>query len=231
MMTIMTGCFYPKDELKQNQTNPEEFITVVQGAIDKYREMKGGHILPIKNSTMDTPLYEKYKVDFGLIQQYRLLTTLPANAFESGGGYIYVIVDADENPKVKLLDVASYQAVNQIQDKVNTYRNENNGKLPLGKQISANFYSLDLEQLKQEKIKVNSVYNRNNELNFLIEESGVVSIEYAFDLMKLIDSKGLQSQLTSKEDLRDLLVHNTPFVPIQSVPYYWDEGHPIPRNE
>lgn len=226
---LLSGCFYPKDQLKQNQTNPEEFITVVQGAVDKYREIKGG-LLPIKNSTLDTPLYEKYKVDFKKLQDYRLLSTIPANAFENGGNYIYVIVDAETEPTIKLIDVASYQAVNQIQEKVNTYITQTNGKLPKGEHIYNEVYKLDFELLKQDKPIIYSPYNRSNELNYLIHGSGVVTIDYSFDLMKLIDIKELQKDLTAEEDLREVLIKHTPFMPIKSVSYHWSEGQPVPRN-
>jgi hypothetical protein len=228
LMTLLTGCFYPKDQLQQNQANPEEFITVVQGAVDKFRELKGG-LLPIKNSTLDTHIYEKYKVDFKKLQSYRLLSTIPGNAFENGGNYIYVIVDAETEPKIKLIDVASYQAVNQIQDKVHTYISETNGKLPKSEQVSDEIYLVDFELLKIDKPIIYSPYNRNNELNYLIHESGMVTIDYSFDLMKLIDSKSLHNELAAEEDLRDLLIKHTPFMPIKSVPYHWSEGHPIPK--
>lgn len=230
MTILLTGCMYPKELRKENQGNPEEFITVVQGAIDKFREKTGG-MLPIKNSTMDTPLYEKYKVDFKKLQQYGLLTTIPGNAFESGGNFYYVLVNAETDPTIKLLDIASYQSVNQLQEKVNEYIRLNKGSIPSGEQISEGFYHVDFEKLKTDKPKLSSVYNRQNQLSYMIQDSGKVTINYAFDLMKLIDAKGVAQALSADEDLRDLLALHTPFVPIQSVPYHWINEHPVPVLE
>jgi len=227
---MLTGCFYPKDQLKENQTNPEEFITVVQGAVDKFREMKGG-LLPIQNSTMETPIYEKYKVDFKKLKEYRLLTTVPANAFENGGSYIYVIVNPEKDPKIKLIDVAAYQAVNQTQQIVSKYIVNTNGKLPQGQELSKGIAVLDWEGIKEAKPTAQSTYNRMNEISYLLQDTGVVTIDYSFDLMKLIDSKSLQNKLTAAEDLRELLIANTPFMPIHSVPYHWIDGRPVPQTK
>lgn len=230
MAILLSGCMYPKELRKENLGNPEEFITVVQGAIDKFREKTGG-MLPIKNSTMDTPLYEKYKVDFKKLQQYGLLTAIPGNAFESGGNFYYVMMNVETDPTVKLLDIASYQSVNQLQEKVNDYIRINNGEIPSGEQVSEGFYQLDFAKLQTDQPKLSSVYNRQNQLAYLIEDSGKVTIDYAFDLMKLIDAKGVAGDLTGDEDLRELLIEHTPFVPIQSVPYRWVNKHPIPVLE
>ncbi|TCZ81223.1 hypothetical protein E0485_02825 [Paenibacillus albiflavus] len=228
--TLLSGCFYPKDQMKQNQTNPEEYITVVQGAVDKYREIKGG-LLPILNSTMETPIYEKYKVDFKKLQEYRLLTTVPANAFENGGSYIYVIVNPEKDPKIKLIDVAAYQSVNQAQQIVSKYIVDTNGKLPQGQLLSKGIAELDWEVIKEAKPTLQSTYNRMNEISYLLQDTGVVTIDYSFDLMKLIDSKSLQNTLTADEDLRELLIANTPFMPIHSVPYHWIDGRPVPQTK
>ncbi|MGO4273670.1 hypothetical protein AB4Z22_28210, partial [Paenibacillus sp. TAF58] len=88
LVLLLSGCAYPKEMRKENQMNPAEFITVVQQAIDLYHEKNG--VLPIKNSDMTTPLYEKYVIDFGKLKKTNLLSTVPANAFESGGIFIYV---------------------------------------------------------------------------------------------------------------------------------------------
>jgi hypothetical protein len=46
--------------------------------------------------------------------------------------------------------------------------------------------------------------------------------------MRLIDKKSLQSQLNSKQDLRELLVKEAFFVPARSYAYHWLNGQPTP---
>jgi len=227
LSVVLSGCMYPDDKRKEAQSSPEEFMVVVQHAVDQFRERQGG-MLPIKNSDMDTPLYEKYKVDFKKLQEYRLLTNIPANAFESGGNYIYVLVNVETKPTVKMLDMVSYQSVNQIQQKTIAYQSKNGGKLPAGEKVSEGVYYLDFDKLGESRPNLFSVYNRQNLLTYLIQESGVVTLDYAFDLMRIIESKSLKDKLDANSDLRELLVEHTPFVPNQSLPYVWREGQPLP---
>jgi len=228
LLALLTGCAYPNELRNENRTNPEEFIAVVQSAVDQFRERQGG-MLPIKNSDEATPLYEKYKVDFKKLQQeYRLLTNIPANAYESGGSYLYVLVGAESNPKVKLLDMASYQSVNRLQTKVTAYSASHGGSLPKGEKVNDGIYYLDFEKLGETRPQLFSVYNKANLLTYLVQDSGVVTIDYAFDLMRIIETKGLKDKLQADQDLRELLVEHTPFVPNQSVPYVWRNEQPMP---
>jgi hypothetical protein len=227
MFILLTGCSYPNELRQENRTNPEEFIAVVQSAVEQFRERQGG-MLPIKNSDENTPLYEKYKIDFKKLQKYRLLTNIPANAYESGGSYLYVIVNAETDPKVKLLDMASYQSVNLMQTKVSKYSAAHGGALPKGEQVADGIYYLDFDKLGEKRPELFSVYNRQNLLTYLVQDSGIVTLDYAFDLMRIIETKGLKDKLQPKLDLRELLVQYTPFVPNQSVFYRWDKDQPLP---
>ena len=69
---ILTGCMYPEDKLQQNQIPYEDQVQSVQTAVTKFREDNGG-ILPIKNAEENTPIYQKYKIDFKrLVPEYLL---------------------------------------------------------------------------------------------------------------------------------------------------------------
>jgi hypothetical protein len=230
LMAFLSGCAYPSELRKENQINPAEFITVVQQAVDQFHTRSG--VLPIKNSDMSTPLYEKYVIDFGKLKRANMLSTVPANAFESGGIFMYVLVNVEIKPEVKLMDLAAYQSVVDLQKQVGTYQSKHAGELPYGIKIAPGFYYLDMKKLGVKEQEVKSTYNRQNFFNYVIHESsGIVTIDYAPDIMKLISSKSLESKLQTGQDLRELLVENSYFVPVRSLAYKWSEGQPLPYDE
>jgi hypothetical protein len=229
LLLWLCGCAYPNELRKENQINPSEFITVVQQAVDQFHARTG--VLPIKNSDMTTPLYEKYVIDFRKLEKGNFLTSVPANAFESGGIFLYVLVNAETKPEVKLMDLSAYQSVVELQKQVGDYKIKHNGELPYGEKIAAGFYYLSMDKLQIKSPQIKSTYNRQTFFNYVIHEaSGKVAIDYAPDLMKLIQSKSLQSTLKSEQDLRDLLVTNSFFVPAQSFPYIWISNQPQPAD-
>lgn len=103
---LLSGCLYPKELRKENQMASGEYVMVVQNAIDQYKAKTG--VLPIKNSTENTPIYEKYPVDFRKLQG-PYLSSIPVNAFENGGTAAYVLVDVETKPAVKMMDIPSFQ--------------------------------------------------------------------------------------------------------------------------
>jgi hypothetical protein len=225
---LLSGCAYPKELRKENQINPAEFITVVQQAIDTYHEKSG--VLPIKNSDMTTPLYEKYVIDFAKLKKTNLLSTVPANAFESGGIFIYVLVDVETKPTVKLMDLSAYQSVQDVQKKVNDYKVKHDGNLPPGIAINEAFNYVDLDKLGVKSPEIKSVYNRKNFITYLVnKQTGEVAIDYAMDIMQLIQSNSLASSLKPDQDLREILVNKSYFVPIRSYAYYWQNNQPMPQ--
>jgi hypothetical protein len=230
LLVWLSGCAYPNELRKENQANPSEFITVVQQAIDQYRTKTS--VLPIKNSDMTTPLYEKYVIDFGKLQRVNLLSTIPANAFEKGGIFMYVLVNVETKPEVKLMDLTAYQSVVELQKQVEDYKSKHAGALPIGIQITPGFYYLDMQKLGSKAPTVKSTYNRQSLINYVIQEStGTVAIDYAPDIMKVITSKQLESKLESVPDLRELLVANSYFVPARSFAYRWSDKQPLPYQQ
>ncbi|MCR8642303.1 hypothetical protein NV379_06480 [Paenibacillus sp. N1-5-1-14] len=227
IVSMLTGCLYPQEKRKERQGNPSEYISMVQGAIDHFREKTGG-MLPIKNSEMDTPLYEKYKIDFKRLQERGLISNPPPNSYEGGGSFIYVLINVETKPEVKLLDLASYQSVIELQRQVQAYQKKNNGTLPLGEAIAPGIYHVNWDKMGVKKPDLKSPFNRQLEVSFMLEESGVASIYYGVELMKMIEMQSLQSGLEPNVDLRELLVKNSPFVPNQSLHYYWENNEPTP---
>lgn len=223
---ILSGCAYPEEQRRNNQRNPLEFIVVVQQAVELYQQKTG--VLPIKNSSMETPIYEKYQIDFGKLQKANYLSTVPTNAYENGGSFIYVLVNVEIKPEVKLLDLLAMQEVVDLQQKVNVYE-EQQKKFPIGIAITEKFAYLDYDALQMKPPSIYSVYHPQQFLNFIIETtSGHVAIDYAPDILQLITEQNLASQLTAEEDLRERLVNSSVFVPVSSFTYIWKDNQPIP---
>ena len=60
---LLAGCMYPEKELTKNQVPYQDQIQAVQTAVDSFREDNGG-ILPIKTKEAETPIYQKYPIEF-----------------------------------------------------------------------------------------------------------------------------------------------------------------------
>ncbi|WP_426453558.1 hypothetical protein ACP26L_14720 [Paenibacillus sp. S-38] len=223
---LLAGCLYPKEMRRQNQAASGEYILVVQNAIDAYKAKTG--VLPIKNSTENTPHYEKYPIDFKKLEG-RFLSEVPSNAFEKGGTATYVLVDVETKPAVKMMDIPSFQQVLDLQRDVDSYKIKN-GSLPFGEAAAPGFYHLDFGKLGRAKLEVQSVYTRSMQLPLLLTEGGEVVIDYASEIMRLIDKKGLAGGLKAEQDLRELLVQESYFVPARSVAYHWQGGSPVPSG-
>lgn len=227
VILLLSGCFFPSDRRAENQVAPHEYITVVQNGIDLYRQKKG--ILPIKNSSMETPIYEKYQIDFKRMRNEGVLSLIPPNAFEKGGTNLYVLVDVETSPQVKLLDLPSYQQLGEIQKSVYQFSAQNNGKLPLGEQVDGRFYHLDFKLMSMREPEIRSPYTPGQHLPVIIHESGIVALDYAAEIMRAMQNE-IGKTIDAEQDLREILVAKSYFVPIQSFPYYWSEDRPVIRE-
>ncbi len=225
LLLWISGCMYPNELRKENQLASGEYVLVVQNAIDQYKAKTG--VLPIKNSEETTPLYEKYPIDFKKLKG-PYLSSVPANAFENGGTALYVLVDVETKPTVKMMDLISFQQTVELQKAVDDYKAKNGGELPLGDAVAPGFHSIDFAKLNRKPADVHSVYSPNVRLSYLLHDSGTVTIDYAPEIMRLIDKKQLQTKLTKEEDLRALLVQESYFVPARSLAYRWINGQPTP---
>ncbi|PZE21955.1 hypothetical protein [Paenibacillus xerothermodurans] len=221
----LSGCMYPDEMRKENQLATGESVVVVQNAVDQFKNGTG--VLPIKNSWETTPLYEKYPVDFKKLKGRGILSSVPSNAFENGGTAIYVLVNVETAPTVKMMDLTSYQATVEVQQLVDDYRARTK-QLPKGDTVAPSFYHINFAAMDKTPISVRSVYTHQVNLPFIMHESGQVAIDYAEEIMRLIDKKTLRSGLTASEDLRELLVEEWLYVPARSYPYHWLNGEPVP---
>lgn len=222
IMTLVSGCLYPTDQRAGHQVSPRESILIVQSAVQGYQELSG--FLPFKNSELDTPIFEKYQIDFKRLMDRGLLSSIPSNAFENGGTFIYVLINVEENPEVKLLDLVSVQQAREIQQDVANYRNQNAGQVPYDVAVGGGWYSINYDALGIRPVHVRSVYSEQ-ELGLLVHLTGEIAIDYTPEIMKKTPQMEAD-EIDPDLDLRTLLVEDSYFVPGQSYPYYWIDDKP-----
>lgn len=227
ILLSLTGCMYPNSELQKNKIPNQQQLEMVQGAVDSYQEKKSG-LLPIKTKAQDTPIFQKYPIEFGKLKQMNLMGDLPGTSFENGGYYQYVIIDPENDPTVKVLDLRTTEAVRSLQVKVKFY-SENNQYPPLGDFIAQGVYELDHEKLGMEEPPlVDSPYS-DQQLPVYLDEQGKVYIDYRKDLYTYLRNE--DHQYETGEDIRYLLTDFTPFVPAYSKPYTVEDGEPVFMKE
>lgn len=225
---LLSGCMYPKTELKEYQIPDEDQILKVQQAIDTYRNEENGR-LPIKTKTSDTPIFEKYIIEFSELLENGYIDSIPANAFENGGFYQYALTDVDENPTVKLIDLRIAEKIRTINARIDIYRSKHDYP-PFGEKIVDGVYRIDYKKLSLEhEPTVESPYSIHT-LPLVMDGSGKVYVDYRKDLNDYLQETELAYKLG--EDIRYLLVDETPVLPAYSLPYTVnEENDPIFKIE
>ncbi|CAM4164695.1 hypothetical protein [Jeotgalicoccus halotolerans] len=213
---VLTGCMYPDDERAGSNIPPETDIDNVQNAVENFREKEGG-ILPIK-TTEDSAEYLKYPVEFTrIVPEY--LSEIPVTAYENGGNFQYVILDAENNPTVKIADLAIIEELRSLSLRINGMGEH----VELGEQIGPNVYQLDLEHYNlAENPTVTSPYT-GRELNVYYSGGEEFVVDYRDDLNLMIENEGLEFE--TGEDIREVLYELTPIVPIYAPEMTVDENN------
>lgn len=213
---VLTGCMYPDDERAGSNIPPETDIDNVQSAVENFREKEGG-ILPIK-TTEDSLEYLKYPVEFTrIVPEY--LSEIPITAYENGGNFQYVILDAEDNPTVKIADLAIIEELRSLRLRINGMGEH----VELGEQIGPNVYQLDLEHYNlAENPTVTSPYT-GRELNIYYSGGEEFVVDYRDDLNLMIENEGLEFE--TGEDIREVLYELTPIVPIYAPEMTVDENN------
>lgn len=224
MLLMLSGCLYPNEQRSDRQISPEESILLVQSAVDRFQAERT--LLPIKNFDMSTPLYERYQIDFSQLIKLQYLSAIPAQAFESGGSSIFVLVHAEDDPTVKMMDIVTIQKAGEMQEAVREFMQKNSGNLPAGDTVQNGWHRLDLEAIRKEKKQLKSVFS-GQDVTWLVNDDGQVVVDYSMDLMMLIDRERLADELTPELDLRSILIDHAYFVPVKSMPYHWDGHAPV----
>ncbi|WP_240377100.1 hypothetical protein [Bacillus piscicola] len=216
---MLSGCLYPAEKKADNQVSNDAQLASVQQAIDQFKEDTG--VLPIKTKEADTPIYQKYVVDFRkLIPRY--IQEPPKNAFENGGVYQYVIIDPENSAETKVIDLRMMNEIQAFQLDINRYIKKH-GYAPIEKPIGPEVFSVNYKQLKYDSPpKVKSPYHRGTYLPLIINQRGEVIVDYAIDLNMALEE--FDSNYETGEDIRSILTDHYPIVPAFSVPYTIDEN-------
>lgn len=214
---------YPDEKRAENQVPYEEQLQSVQNAVERYQEDNNG-LLPIKTRDQDTPIYIKYPIDFSkLVPKY--IPSPPGNAYENGGIFQYVLIDVEDNPTVKLVDLRIAEKIREIKMRIHSQ-----GYPPFSEVIADNVFTLDFSKLGYKNNPyVTSPYTHNN-LPFVIDGSGEIYVDYISDLYLALQ-EGEYSFKTG-ENIISILAENSPIVPAYSMPYTIDENNePIYMNK
>ncbi|WP_410528354.1 hypothetical protein [Rossellomorea marisflavi] len=212
-MSLLSGCLYPEENKSQNKIPYDAQVKSVQEAVDTYQKDTGG-LLPIKTKEEDTPIYQKYPLDFKkLVPQY--LNEVPGNAFESGGIFQYVIIDAEEDPEVKIFDLRMAERIREVNIRIQAQDYP-----PFEKQVAENVYKLNYKELGyDDEVYVQSPYTNHN-LPLVINGDGEIFVDYSMDLYDKVKDR---NDVKEGEDIRRLLTEDSLFVPAYSLPYTIDD--------
>ncbi|WP_273125929.1 hypothetical protein [Bacillus weihaiensis] len=220
---LLTGCLYPEERLQKNTVPYNDQIMAVQSAVDQFQKDSNG-LLPIKTRDMTTPIYQKYPIDFSSITP-RYMAEPPGSAYESGGIYQYVLVDVEEDPTVKLLDLRMSEKLHELSIRLEVYR-QSKGYPPFQDLITNDIYTLNYEKLGyDEPFTVESPFS-GEYLPLVIDNNAKVYVDYRLDLNRALQES--DHSFKPGDDIRDLLVYESPFVPAYSLPYTVDQnGEPV----
>lgn len=220
IMLVLSGCFLPETQRTENQVPYPDQLASVQAAVDQFQQDTG--VLPINTFDETTNLYQRYVVDFRqLVPSY--MQSPPGTSFENGGTHQFVLVNVEEDPEVKVVDVTVMNTINVLNQRINDYRRKHD-YAPIKEAIDYNLFSLDYEKLGYaEEPLINSPYHETK-LPLLFTNEGDIIIDYKPDLLELELNEGVTYE--EGEDLRPILYEESPYVPLFSVPYTYlsDEG-------
>lgn len=214
--SVLGGCMFPDSE-RVNNIPYEDQLQSVQSAVDAYQENTG--VLPIKTKPANTPLMERYPVEFGrLVPGY--MADPPSNSFEGGGLFQYVLVDVETDPTIKLIDLRVTERLQQLQTKINAFRAKE-GKFPFDGSLGKNQFTIDYEKVfVSEEPYIPSPYS-DKELPIYVDGSGQLFVDYREDMKQVLENT--DESLNPGDDLRYLLYEDSPFAPAYSQGYSIDE--------
>ncbi|MDC0759865.1 hypothetical protein POF51_04095 [Brevibacillus sp. AG] len=219
LSSLLSGCLYPDERRAENQIPSTFFVEATEKAIEQFQ--KDTAVLPIVTKPLDTPIFEKYEIDFRrMIPKY--MPDVPGNAFEKGGVYKYVLIDVDTKPTVKLIHLTAVSTVADVQSEVDRYKGHFE-KLPVLADLGNGYYSIDHERLGLKAWQVPSTMGTYL-LPLVMNAEGQVGIDYASDIAQLL--RDTKVTVPEKTDPRYVLARHSMFVPAKSFPYEMVDGDP-----
>lgn len=216
---LLSGCMFPAQQNAGNEIPYDDQIAVVQQAVEDFQEESGG-LLPIKTTEEDTPVFQKYLIDFSKIKP-RYMDQLPGNAYENGGVFQYLLMDVEEDPTVYIFDLRIAEEIRTMQVKIQANRG-----IPFKKPLGGNLYSIDYEKLGYKEAPTVQSPFTNKELPLIAGGDGTIYVDYITDLYQVSQEK--QKDLgESTEDIRTILYEDSVFVPAYSPLYEVNEKNEI----
>lgn len=216
VVLVLSGCGFKGGYEPENLLPYEDQLNSVQTAVESFREASGG-LLPIKTREQETDQYIKYPIDFKEIVPAYLGKT-PANSFEAGGIYQYVLMDVEENPTVKLVDLRIADTLRDL-----NYRKGINGYGPIAETITEGVYKLDYKKMGyKNELSVQSPYS-DTMLPLVATGDGKVYVDYSIELNRMLQDT--EVNVKPGDDIRFLLTDNFAIVPAYSLPYTVDENN------
>lgn len=226
---LLPGCLY-REAVRQNPSDAyRESVNRIQLAVDQYQSEH--ELLPLLTPSEETPKYEKFRVDLALLLKEGYLESIPQTAFENGGSVYFLIQNEELDPVIKIMDLTTVQHVNDVERLAAKYREQRGGVLPVEKghgELPEGIHLLDLKAIGGKSYVLNSVYS-GQELSYLISDEGKVYVDYAPDLMQVVERTGITP--SEHDDIREMLTEQSYFVPVNSLPYFWEGDRPIPQPE
>lgn len=226
---LLSGCLY-REAVQQNPSDAyRESVNRIQLAVDQYQSEH--ELLPLITPSEETPKYEKFRVDLALLLKQGYLESIPQAAFENGGSVYFLIQNEELDPVIKIMDLTTVQYVNDVERLAAKYREQQGGALPVEKEngeLPEGIRMVDLKAIGGKNYVLKSVYS-GQELNYLINDKGKVYVDYAPDLMQIVERTGITP--SDDYDIREMLTEQSYFVPVKSLPYFWEDNRPIPQPE
>ena len=215
VVMILAGCGSTTN-FDQSSLRPDvDMLAGVQRAVEEYQKDTG--VLPIKNRDQDTDIFIKYLIDFEkLVPKY--IGAPPANAYEKGGIFQYIIWNAEEKPTVKLVDLRVPERMREINIRFAAT------KYPQFKEkVVEHVYTVNFKNIGYEKeVTIQSPYS-NSQLPIVVSSEGDLYVDYSIDLYNYMKENGIEA--TPGDDIREMLVDAFPVVPSYSLPYTVDENN------
>lgn len=220
LSVIMTGCLYPDERRAENQVPSTFFLEATQKAVEQFQQETS--VLPIVTKPLETPIFEKYEIDFRkMIPKY--MPDVPGNSFEKGGVYKYVLVDVETKPAVKLINLGAVSTVADVQSAVDRYRGYFQ-KLPVKADLGNGYFSIDVDEIGVKVWQVPSTVG-NYLLPLVMNADGQVGIDYAADIATMLRNNS-KATVPKNTDPRYVLARESMFVPAKSFPYEMVDGEP-----
>lgn len=211
VILLLTGCMYSAEEEAQGGLPHPEHLEFIQRAVDTYQADTGG-LLPIKTKDLETDRYIKYPIEFSLIVP-KYTEKIPASAYEKGGLFQYVLMNVEDNPIVKVVDLRMAERIREL----NLRKSINNGSVPFHDAVGEGVFEIDYKAMGfKSPLTVRSPYS-DVQLPIVVGGDGQFYVDYSIDLNIILMENN--PDVKPGEDIRYLLEDISPVLPAYSLPY------------